>query len=210
MRRMKKMSDLQRGRLVVVSGPSGVGKGTVLKYVTSRDDFVYSVSATTRKPREGEKDGVNYFFISRDRFEEMITGGELIEYAEYNGHYYGTPRAFVEKMLSAGKNVILEIEVRGAMQVKKVMPDATFIFIAPESREILEARLRGRGTETDDVIAGRLKIADNEIRSCLMYDYIVVNRDGGMQECAEDIVRAVKADGMRPCNMYSSISNFFN
>ena len=204
------MSDLQRGRLVVVSGPSGVGKGTVLKYVTSRDDFVYSVSATTRKPREGEKDGVNYFFISRDRFEEMITGGELIEYAEYNGHYYGTPRAFVEKMLSAGKNVILEIEVRGAMQVKKVMPDATFIFIAPESREILEARLRGRGTETDDVIAGRLKIADNEIRSCLMYDYIVVNRDGGMQECAEDIVRAVKADGMRPCNMYSSISNFFN
>ena len=210
MRRMKKMSDLQRGRLVVVSGPSGVGKGTVLKYVTSRDDFVYSVSATTRKPREGEKDGVNYFFISRDRFEEMITGGELIEYAEYNGNYYGTPRAFVEKMLSAGKNVILEIEVRGAMQVKKVMPDATFIFIAPESREILEARLRGRGTETDDVIAGRLKIADNEIRSCLMYDYIVVNRDGGMQECAEDIVRAVKADGMRPCNMYSSISNFFN
>lgn len=204
------MSDLQRGRLVVVSGPSGVGKGTVLKYVLERDDFVYSVSATTRNPREGELDGVNYFFISRDKFEEMITGGELIEYAEYNGNYYGTPKFFVEKMLSAGKNVILEIEVKGAMQVKKVMPDATFVFIAPESREILEARLRGRGTETDDVIAGRLKIAENEIKACLMYDYIVVNRDGGMQQCAEDIVCAVKADSMKPCNMYGCVSEFFN
>ena len=137
------MSNLKRGRLVVVSGPSGVGKGTVLKYVTSREDFVYSVSATTRSPREGEVDGQNYFFISRDEFEEMIKNGQLIEYAEYNGNYYGTPRAFVEQMLSEGKNVILEIEVKGAMQVKKVMPDATFIFIAPESREVLEARLRG-------------------------------------------------------------------
>lgn len=210
MRRTMIMSNLKRGRLVVVSGPSGVGKGTVLKYVLERDDFVYSVSATTRNPREGELDGINYFFLSRDRFEEMITCGELIEYAEYNGNYYGTPRFFVEEMLSSGKNVILEIEVKGAMQVKKVMPDATFIFIAPENRGILEARLRGRGTETEDVIAGRLKIAENEIKACLMYDYIVVNRDGGMKECAEDIVSAVKADSMKPCNMYGSVSDFFN
>lgn len=203
------MNNLKRGRLVVVSGPSGVGKGTVLKYVLDRDDFVYSVSATTRSPREGEVDGVNYFFLSRDRFEEMITGGELIEHAEYNGNYYGTPKFFVESMLSQGKNVILEIEVEGAMQVKKIVPDATFIFIAPESKEILESRLRGRGTETDDVIAGRLAIAEREIRACLMYDYIAVNRDGGAEECANDIISAVKADGMKPYNMYGDVSEFF-
>ncbi|MBR2022011.1 MAG: guanylate kinase [Clostridia bacterium] len=203
-------NNTKRGRLVVVSGPSGVGKGTVLKYVLERDDFVYSVSATTRSPREGEADGVNYFFITRDKFEDMISGGELIEYAEYNGNYYGTPKFFVEKMLSEGKNVILEIEVKGAVQVKQIVPEATFIFIAPESREILEARLRGRGTETEDVIAGRLSIAEKEIRSCLMYDYIVINRDGGAEDCAEDIVAAVKAEGMKPCNVYKSISDFFN
>ena len=203
------MSDSKRGRLVVVSGPSGVGKGTVLKYVLERDDFVYSVSATTRNPREGEVDGVNYFFISRDKFEDMIAKNELIEYAEYNGNYYGTPKFFVEKMLSEGKNVILEIEVKGAMQVKKVMPDATFIFIAPESREILEARLRGRGTETEDVIAGRLGIAENEIKACLMYDYIAINRDGCADKCAKDIIAAVKAEGMRPCNMFGCVADFF-
>jgi len=204
------MNNIKRGRLVVVSGPSGVGKGTVLKYVLERDDFVYSVSATTRSPRDGEVDGVNYFFISRDKFEEMITGGELIEHAEYNGNYYGTPKFFVEKMLSQGKNVILEIEVKGAMQVKKIMPDATFIFIAPESRQILGQRLRGRGTETEDVISGRLGIAEKEIRACLMYDYIAVNRDGGAKECADDIISAVKAEGMKPCNMYAEVSEFFN
>ena len=203
-------NNTKRGRLVVVSGPSGVGKGTVLKYVLEREDFVYSVSATTRSPREGEADGVNYFFITREKFEDMISGGELIEYAEYNGNYYGTPKFFVEKMLSEGKNVILEIEVKGAVQVKLIVPEATFIFIAPESRDILEARLRGRGTETEDVIAGRLSIAEKEIRSCLMYDYIVINRDGGAEECAADIVAAVKAEGMKPCNVYKSISDFFN
>ena len=203
------MSDVKRGRLVVVSGPSGVGKGTVLKYVLERDDFVYSVSATTRNPREGEVDGVNYFFIEKDKFESMIDGGEFIEYACYNGNYYGTPKFFVEDMLSKGKNVILEIEVQGAVQVKKIVPDATFVFVAPESREILAARLRGRGTETEDVIAGRLAIAEKEIRACLMYDYIVVNRDGGAEECAKDIVAAVKAEGFRPCNMYGEVSEFF-
>jgi len=210
MRRMKPMSNVRRGRLVVVSGPSGVGKGTVLKHVLERDDFVYSVSATTRNPRDGEVDGVNYFFISRDKFEDMISKDEFIEYAQYNGNYYGTPRFFVEKMLSEGKNVILEIEVKGAMQVKKVMPEAIFVFIAPESREILEARLRGRGTETDDVISGRLKIAENEIRACLLYDYIVINRDGAIKECADDIVCAVKSDSMKPSNMYNCVSDFFN
>lgn len=204
------MSNCERGRLVVVSGPSGVGKGTVLGYVLGRDDFVYSVSATTRGPREGEEDGVNYFFITKEKFESMIAGNEFIEYANYNGNYYGTPKFFVEDMLSKGKNVILEIEVQGAMQVKKIVPDATFVFVAPESREILEARLRGRGTETEDVIAGRLAIAEKEIRACLMYDYIVINRDGGAEKCAEDIVAAVKAESLKPCNVYGSISEFFN
>lgn len=204
------MSNIERGRLVVVSGPSGVGKGTVLKYVLGRDDFVYSVSATTRSPREGEVDGVNYFYITKEKFEKMIASDEFIEYANYNGNYYGTPKFFVEDMLSKGKNVILEIEVQGAMQVKKTVPDAMFVFIAPESIQVLEERLRGRGTETEDVIAGRLAIAEKEIRSCLMYDYIVINRDGGAEKCAGDIVAAVKAESLKPCNVYSSISGFFN
>ncbi len=204
------MNNVERGRLVVVSGPSGVGKGTVLKYVLGRDDFVYSVSATTRSPREGEVDGKDYFYITKEKFEEMIAANEFIEYASYNGNYYGTPKPFVEKMLSEGKNVVLEIEVQGAMLVKKAAPDATFVFIAPESRQVLEARLRGRGTETEDVIAGRLAIAEKEIRACLMYDYIVVNRDGGAEKCAEDVVAAVKAERLKPCNVFGSLTEFFN
>ena len=203
------MSSIKRGRLVVVSGPSGVGKGTVLKHVLASDDYVYSVSATTRSKREGEVDGVNYFFITRDKFEEMIADNQLIEYAEYNGNYYGTPKFFVENMLRQGKNVILEIEVKGAVQVKKIMPDATFVFIAPENKGVLEQRLTSRGTETADVIAGRLSIAENEIRSCLMYDYIVINRDGLSEECAKDIMTAVKAESFKPCNIFSDVADFF-
>ena len=135
---MSEINNPKRGRLVVVSGPSGVGKGTVLKYVLSHDEFVYSVSATTRAPREGEENGRDYFFISREKFEAMIKNNEFVEYAQYNGNYYGTPKFFVEKMLSEGKNVILEIEVKGALQIKKKMPDAMYVFIAPESREILD------------------------------------------------------------------------
>ena len=205
MRRMRQMSNNTKGRLVVVSGPSGVGKGTVLEYVLKRDDFVYSVSATTRKPRDIDEDGVTYFFKQREEFEAMIAGGELIEYAEYNGNYYGTPKFFVEKMLSEGKNVILEIEVKGAMQIKKLVPDAVFVFIAPESRKVLEDRLRGRGTEEESVIANRLAIAEREIKCCLMYDYIVINRQGGAENCAEDIVSAVRAENFRPVNMYGSV-----
>ncbi len=204
------MSDvLKRGRLVVVSGPSGVGKGTVLKDVLENDDYVYSVSATTRQARNGEIDGVNYFFVSRDKFESMIENGELVEYAEYNGNYYGTPKFFVEKMLSEGKNVILEIEVKGALQIKKKLPDAVFVFIVPENKKILEERLRGRATESEQVIQNRLTIAENEIRSCLMYDYIIVNRDGKSTECAKDLMCVVKADGMIPENVYETVSEFF-
>ena len=204
------MNNQKRGRLVVVSGPSGVGKGTVLEYVLKRDDFVYSVSATTRKPRDIDIDGVTYFFKTRQEFEQMLQKDELIEYAEYNGNYYGTPRPFVESMLSQGRNVILEIEVKGAMQVKSLMPDATFIFIVPESKKVLEERLRGRGTEEESVIADRLAIAEKEIKCCLMYDYIVVNRQGGAEECAKDIIAAVRTEDFKPCNMYGAVSEFFN
>lgn len=205
------MSNLaKRGRLVVVSGPSGVGKGTVLKHVLENEEFVYSVSATTRNKREGEENGVNYFFISKEDFSGMIDRNELIEYANYNGNYYGTPKFFVEEKLSQGKNVILEIEVKGAVQIKQLVPGAVFVFIAPESKEGLAERLRGRGTETEDVVANRLAIAENEIRSCLMYDYIVVNRDGKAEECAKDIMAAVKAHNFRPENVYGDVSEFFN
>ena len=200
----------RRGRLVVVSGPSGVGKGTVLKYVLQNENFVYSVSATTRQKREGEENGVNYFFVTKEDFSGMIDRNELIEYASYNGNYYGTPKFFVEDMLSRGKNVILEIEVKGAVQIKSLVPGAVFVFIAPESKQGLADRLRGRGTETEDVVAGRLAIAENEIRSCLMYDYIVVNKDGKAEECANDIISAVKAHNFRPENVYGEICEFFN
>lgn len=203
------MSNTAKGRLVVVSGPSGVGKGTVLSHVLERDDFVYSVSATTRAPREGEINGKNYFFVTKEKFEDMIKKGELIEYASYNGNYYGTPKFFVDDMLSKGKNVILEIEVKGAMQVKKIVPEATFVFIAPENKNVLYERLKNRGTENEDVIKGRLAIAENEIRACLMYDYIVVNRDGKIEECANDLVCAVRAEMLKPCNMYDTVSEFF-
>ncbi len=200
----------KRGRLVVVSGPSGVGKGTVLGYVLKRDDFVYSVSATTRAPRDSDVDGVTYFFKTRKEFEDMIAGGELIEYAEYNGNYYGTPKFFVDRMLSEGKNVVLEIEVKGAMQIKKMIPDATFVFIAPESREILAQRLRGRGTEPEDVIQNRLRIAENEVKCSLLYDYLVVNRQDMAESCAEDIVSIVRAENFKPLLMFDTVSDFFD
>ena len=206
-----KMSELKkRGRLVVVSGPSGVGKGTVLKYVLENEDFVYSVSATTRNKREGEENGVNYFFISKEDFSGMIDRNELIEYANYNGNFYGTPKFFVEDMLSQGKNVILEIEVKGAVQIKSIVPGAVFVFIAPESKDVLAQRLRTRGTETEDVVANRLAIAENEIRSCLMYDYIVINREGKAKECADDIMSAVKAHNFKPENAYTDVGEFFS
>lgn len=185
------MSDIKKGRLVVVSGPSGVGKGTVLKHVLEDEDFVYSVSATTRKARQGEVDKVNYFFITRDEFETMIANDELIEYAEYNKNYYGTPKFFVEQMLEKGKNVILEIEVQGAMQIKDKIKEALFIFVAPESKEILEERLKTRGTESQDVINNRLLIAQKELKARDSYDFVVINKDGQSLECAKEIISIV-------------------
>lgn len=167
------------GLLIVLSGFSGTGKGTIVKEVLRRypDRYALSVSATTRSPRPGEADGREYFFCTDEQFREMIMNGDLLEYAGYIGHYYGTPRAYAQQQLAAGKNVILEIERRGAMQVRGMMPQAVLIFVLPPSVEELERRLRGRGTETDEVIAKRLAKAAEEISFAESFDYIIVNDD---------------------------------
>ena len=169
----------QRGRLIIVSGFSGSGKGTITRELVRRypDRYALSVSATTRKPREGEEDGVHYFFLSKEEFEEWIREGKFLEHACYVGNYYGTPAAYVEEKLDEGENVILEIEIQGAMQVKKKMPDSLLVFITPPSAEILEERLRGRGTESEESIRARLAQAVKEAEGCEAYDYLVVNDD---------------------------------
>lgn len=168
----------RKGLLIVVSGPSGSGKGTVLsKVFAGNQKMFYSVSATTRAPRPGEVNGKHYYFLSREEFEQKIREGGMLEYACYCGNYYGTPRAAVEEKCNAGFDVVLEIEVQGAMQVKKACPDCVTIFIAPPSAEELERRLRGRGTESDEAIRKRLETAENEIKHAKEYDYIVVNDD---------------------------------
>lgn len=168
--------NAEKGLLIVLSGPSGVGKGTVCAALRKAcPNLVYSVSATTRPPRPGEKEGVNYFFKTREEFERMIERGELLEWAEYVGNYYGTPRRFVEEMLEAGKDVLLEIEVQGAMQVKRQYPEGVFIFLVPPSMEELRRRILGRGTEGDAVITERLEAARAELAMMAEYDYVVVN-----------------------------------
>ena len=167
----------QRGLLIVLSGPSGVGKGTVRKELFSQPDtnYEYSISMTTRSPREGELDEVDYFFKTRTEFEELIERDQLLEYAEFVGNYYGTPLEYVNKMRDAGRDVLLEIEVQGAAQVRDKVPDGLFIFLAPPSLTELEERLVGRGTESDEVIASRLSAARQELEMMNLYDYVVEN-----------------------------------
>ena len=182
----------RKGNLIIYSGPSGVGKGTVLKEALKKDSSIaLSVSATTRSPREGEIDGVNYFFITEEEFLKKIERGEMLEYAMYNGNYYGTPKDFVEKSLENGKNVVLEIEVQGAFKVKEIMPEAVMIFLLPPSFRELRARLEGRKTETREQIEGRLSAAGREIQKAHLYDFIIINNE--VDETAEDLVACVKA-----------------
>ncbi len=184
-----------KGLLIVISGPSGAGKGTVVGKLISGGDYALSISATTRSPREGEKEGINYFFKTRDEFEEMINKGDFLEYAQFCGNYYGTPLPYVKQMLDEGKNVILEIEVKGAFQVKEKCPEAVLIFLAPPSMKELEDRLIGRGTETPEVVAERLARAMDELDLVDDYDYVVVNDD--VDEAVNDIRSIVKAEQRR-------------
>ncbi|MDO4678627.1 MAG: guanylate kinase [Eubacteriales bacterium] len=187
---------MSKGILVVVSGFSGAGKGTVMKRLLEKyNDYALSVSATTRNPREGEVDGREYFFRSKEEFEKLIDEDALIEYAQYVGNYYGTPRSYVEEQLSQGKNVILEIEIQGAMKVKKKNPEALLVFVTPPTVEELKNRLVGRGTETEDVIADRLARAAEEAEGMGAYDYILVNDD--LEECVDNLHQIIRSEHAR-------------
>ena len=186
---------MNKGRLIVFSAPSGCGKGTMLEQILKNEDFCVSVSATTRSPREGEVDGVNYYFISKDEFTERIGEGKFLEYAEYCGNFYGTPMDKVNEMLEKGKNVILEIEVQGAVKVMNKRPDALSIFIAPPSINELRRRLHKRGTESDEVIEQRVAQASNEVALAAKYDYIIVN--DALEDAVDDFFHVVRAEQLR-------------
>ncbi len=187
----------KKGILIVISGFSGAGKGTLVRELLDRyDEYALSVSMTTREPRPGERDGVEYFFTDRAHFEETIARDGLVEYAQYCDNYYGTPRAYVEEQLSAGRNVILEIEIQGALKIKKKFPESLLLFVTPPSAAELDRRLRGRGTESEEVIARRLARAAEESEGMEAYDYIVVN--DRLEECAEEIHMLVEAARRAP------------
>ncbi|KPN13520.1 guanylate kinase [Bacillus safensis] len=187
----------ERGLLIVLSGPSGVGKGTVRQAIFSQEDtkFEYSISVTTRKPREGERNGVDYFFKTREEFEHMIENKKLLEWAEYVGNYYGTPVDYVEQTLSEGKDVFLEIEVQGALQVREAFPEGLFIFLAPPSLSELQNRIITRGTESEELIRNRMAAAKEEIEMMDAYDYVVENDD--VELACERIKAIVLAEHLR-------------
>lgn len=192
------MSNINRkGIIIVVSGFSGAGKGTLMKALTGKyDNYALSVSATTRNPRPGEVNGREYFFVSNEEFEKLIQENGLIEHAGYVDHYYGTPRKFVEDKLSEGIDVILEIEIQGALQIKEQYPDAVLLFVMPPSAAELEKRLRGRGTETEEVILQRLKRAREESVGIEKYDYLVINDD--LEQCTERLHNIIEAAHSTP------------
>ncbi len=187
----------ERGLLIVLSGPSGVGKGTVRKALFDLEghDLVYSTSMTTRPRREGEVEGVDYYFVSREEFEQRIRDDAFLEWAEFVGHYYGTPRDKVDEQLKQGKEVVLEIEVQGALQVREKAKDGVFIFIAPPNREALYRRLLRRGTESGDTIQKRMDKAEREFPLAHKYDYIVVNDE--VTNAADRVLAIIRAEHAR-------------
>ena len=184
----------KNGLLIVVSGPAGSGKGTVLSDLIKDENYKYSVSATTRAPRPGEVDGVNYHFLTRESFEARIARGEMLEWTEYCGNYYGTPKKEAEAVLASGCNLLLEIEVEGAANVKKTYPEAVTIMLLPPSFAEQEKRLRGRGTETEEKIGKRLNQTRRELKQLKHYDYVVYNMDGGVQQAVEQIRTILAAE----------------
>ena len=198
---------MRKGLLIVYSGPSGVGKGTILgPYLKEHPEAVLSVSMTTRAPRPGETDGVEYHFVTREQFESEIAAGGLLEYAQYSGNYYGTPHRMVEEQRAQGRDVVLEIEVQGAAHIRKVCPDAVFIFVMPPSYETLENRLSGRGTEPPEVVQRRLEAARTELRCAAEYDYIIVNDD--LEEARARlgaVIIAARCEARRMKNMIDTV-----
>lgn len=187
----------KKGLLIVVSGFSGSGKGTIMKQLLKKyeEQYALSVSATTRQPRPGEVDGREYFFRTTEQFEEMIGQDALIEYTQYVGNYYGTPKAYVEQQLAAGKDVILEIEIQGALKVKKKFPDTLLLFVTPPSVDVLRERLIGRGTEDAETVKKRLGRAIEEADGVEEYDYLVVNDD--LDTCVEEVHSIIQAEKLR-------------
>ena len=184
------------GKLIVLSGPSGVGKSTIVsRAMEKRSDICFSTSVTTRKPRSGEIDGKDYFFIEQAAFDAMVENDELLEHASYVSNSYGTPRAYVEKQLSNGMNVVLDIEVQGARQIHEKLPEAVFVFILPPSLNELERRLRSGGTDTDETICARLDRARQEMQEAHFYDYMVVNNE--IEQAAEDFAAIIHAEQCR-------------
>ncbi len=196
----------KEGILVIISGPSGSGKGTVVEELVKEDNFALSISATTRKPRSYEIDGVHYYFYSKEEFEAMRSRGELLECAEFCDHCYGTPRNYVEKQLAQGKNVILEIEVQGALQVKKLYPESILVFLIPPNLEELGRRLINRGTEDKATINKRIHRALEEMEFANQYDYVVINDT--VKEAKNDIETIVRAEAMR-CSRNKKIKETF-
>lgn len=202
---------VQRGILIVVSGPAGSGKGSVLgKVFEKSNDFVYSVSATTRDPRPGEVDGVHYHFKTKDEFERLIAEDAVVEHTFYCGNYYGTLRPVIEKDLCEGKNVVLEIEVDGAMQIKHKFPQTVLILVVPPDFATLEARLRGRGTNTEDDIKNRLARSREELKIFDKYDYLIINEDGGLDAAADKFIGIIESQKLSTVHNPDFYNNFFN
>ena len=200
-----------KGLMVVVSGPAGSGKGTVNHSLMGLPDWAFSVSATTRAPRPGEVNGVNYHYISVEEFKKRIQNGDLLEYTEYCGNFYGTLKRETEAVLESGKNLILEIEVEGAMNIKRLCPDsAVLIMLLPPSYAVQEQRLRGRGTEAEEKIQKRLERTREEIAIADFYDYVVVNRDGLDRDAAEDIRAIVRAEIHAMRRDRSTVDHYFD
>ncbi|WP_366936033.1 guanylate kinase [uncultured Phascolarctobacterium sp.] len=197
----QKESVTPKGVLLVVSGPSGAGKGTICQMLREKlPDLGYSISVTTRQPRNGEVDGVNYFFKTVPQVKEMIERGELLEYAEVYGNYYGTPRQYVMEQLQSGRDVLLEIDIQGALQIKKRFPEGVFVFIVPPSLDELSARIYKRGTDSEDVIQRRMASAASELTYAAEYDYIIVNDIA--EKAAQKVLTIMEAERYRVARTY--------
>lgn len=197
----------EKGRLIVISGPSGAGKSTVVgKTMDMRNDICFSTSVTTRKPRPGEVDGREYFFVDLERFREMVENGELLEHAEYVANSYGTPKQYVEQKLDEGMNVLLDIEVQGARQINANCPEAVKIFILPPDKNELRRRLEGRGTDTARAVEARLIRAEQECEEADFYDYVIVNDDA--EKAANELNAIITAERCRYSNRAYCLKNF--